>query len=103
MLNNQSAKPVWVNPQMDKLSQGWILALPGLEGFSNAEFSETVAMLLCLPSLCCKPHVGAPLRQQGLLVDNFGGNLMSLTNIPGDSFRHRHDKVKTLINSFCSS
>ena len=26
---------------------------------------------------------------------------MSVTNIPGDSFRHRHDKVKTVLNSFC--
>ena len=28
---------------------------------------------------------------------------MSVTNIPGDSFRHRHDKVKTVLNSFCLS
>ena len=39
-----------------------------------------------------------PLRQHGL-----GDNLMSVTNIPGDSFRHIHDKVKTVINSFCVS
>ena len=26
---------------------------------------------------------------------------MSVTNIPGDSFRHRHDKVKTVLNRFC--
>ena len=34
-------------------------------------------------------------------VDSFGDNLMSVTNIPGDSFRHRHDKVKTVLNRFC--
>ena len=92
---DQSARPVWVNPQLDKLSQGWILAMPGHEGFSQAEFSETVARLLCLPSPCCQPRVGSPLGQHGLHVDTFGDNLMSVTNIPGDSFRHRHDKVKT--------
>ena len=26
---------------------------------------------------------------------------MSVTNIPGDSFRHRHDKVKNVLNRFC--
>jgi hypothetical protein len=36
-----------------------------------------------------------------MLVDSFGDNLMSATNIPGDSFRHRHDKVKTVLNRFC--
>ena len=98
---DQSARPVWANPQLDKLSQGWILAMPGPEGFSHAEFGETVARLLCLPSSCCQPKLGAPLGQHGLLVDSFGDSLMSVTNIPGDSFRHRHDKVKTVLNRFC--
>ena len=75
--------------------------MPGPEGFTHAEFSETVARLLCLPSPSCQPKLGTPLGQHGMLVDNFGDNLMSVTNIPGDSFRHRHDKVKTVINSFC--
>ena len=98
---DQSARPVWVNPQLDKLSQGWILSLPGPEGFSHAEFSETVAKQLCLPSPCCQPRIGTPLGQHGMNVDSFGDNLMSVTNIPGDSFRHRHDKVKTVLNRFC--
>ena len=75
--------------------------MPGHDGFSQAEFSETVARLLCLPSPCCQPRVGTPLGQHGLHVDTFGDNLMSVTNIPGDSFRHRHDKVKTVLNRFC--
>ena len=33
---DQSARPVWVHPQLDKLSQGWILSLPGHNGFSQA-------------------------------------------------------------------
>ena len=98
---DQSARPVWVHPQLDKLSQGWILLTPGPNGFTNAEFGETVARFLCLPSPCCQPRVGAPLNQHGLLVDCFGDNLMSVTNIPGDSFRHRHDKIKTTLNSLC--
>ena len=98
---DQSARPVWANPQLDKLSQGWLLAMPGPQGFSHAEFGETVARLLCLPSPCCQPKVGAPLGERGLVVDTFGDNLMSVKNIPGDSYRHRHDKVKTTINSLC--
>ena len=98
---DQSVRPVWVNPQLDKLSQGWILAGVGPEGFTHAEFGETVARLLCLPSPCCQSRLGASLGQHGMLVDTFGDNLMSVTNIPGDSFRHRHDKVKTVLNSFC--
>jgi len=33
-------------------------------------------------------------------VDIFGDNLMSVTNIPGDSFRIRHDKSKSVLNRF---
>ena len=29
---DQTARPVWVHPQLDKLSQGWILSLPGSGG-----------------------------------------------------------------------
>ena len=77
------------------------MANPGPEGFSHAEFGETVARHLCLPSPCCQPKLGANLGQHGLLLDSFGDNLMSVTNIPGDSFRHRHDKVKSVLNRFC--
>jgi hypothetical protein len=100
---DQSARPVWANPQLDKLSQVWLLAMPGPRGFSHAEFGETVARLVCLPSPCCQPKVGAPLGERGLVVDTFGDNLMSVRNIPGDNYRHSHDKVKTTINSLRSS
>ena len=89
------------NPQLDKISQGWILTFPGLEGFTGPEFSETVARYLCLPSPCCLPKVGVPLGQKGLLVDPFGTNVLSVSNIPGDHYRTRHDKVKTVIHSLC--
>ena len=98
---DQSVRPVWVHPQLDKLSQGWILSLPGHNGFSQAEFSETVARFMCMPSPCCQPKLGESLEQHGLHLDAFGDNVMSVSNIPGDMFRERHDKVKTVINSFC--
>ena len=98
---DQTARPVWVYPQLDKLSQGWILSLPGHNGFSQAEFSETVARFLCMPSPCCQPKVGESLDQHGLHLDAYGDNVMSVTNIPGDMFRIRHDTVKTVLNSLC--
>ena len=77
LLPDQTSRPAWVHPQHDKLSQGWILSLPGHRGFTQAEFSETVARLLCLPSPCCQPKVGTPLHQHGLHIDMFGDNIMS--------------------------
>ena len=41
------------------------------------------------------------LVSMGSWLTSFGDNMMSVTNIPGDSFRIRHDKVKTVINRFC--
>ena len=35
------------------------------------------------------------------MVDPFGNNVLSVTNIPGDHNRIRHDKVKTALNSLC--
>ena len=63
---DQTARPVWVHPQLNKLSQGWILSLPGHKGFTQEEFTETVARLLCLPSPCCQDKVGTALGQYGL-------------------------------------
>ena len=98
---DQTARPVWVHPQLDKLSHIWILSLPGHNGFTQAEFRETIARFMCLPSPACQSRVGEPLDQHGLHLDAFGDNLMAVTNIPGDMFRARHDRVKTILNSFC--
>ena len=97
--HNQAARPVWANPQLDKLSQGWVLSLPGPRGLAHQEFSETVARLLCLPSPCCVTKVGKALGQDGLRVDPFGDNVLSVKNIPGGSFTARHDASKMVINS----
>jgi hypothetical protein len=96
---DQTARPVWAHPQLDKLSQGWILSLPGPGGLSQAEFSETVARHLCLPSPCCAARVGEPLGMRNLTIDPFGDSILSVSNIPGGSFTARHDLVKGAINS----
>ena len=31
----QTARPVWVHPQLDKLSQGWVHSLPGPKGLNQ--------------------------------------------------------------------
>ena len=93
--------PVWVHPQLDKLSQGWVLSLPGPKGLNQTLFSETMARLLCLFSPSCAASVGAPLGQRGLVVDPFGDNVLSISNIPGGSFTARHDLVKTCLQTLC--
>ena len=96
---DQTARPVWAHPQLDKLSQGWILSLPGPGGLGQAEFSETVARHLCLPSPCCASRVGESLGMRNLTIDAFGDNILSVSNIPGGAFTARHDSVKMTINS----
>ena len=61
---DQTARPVWAHPQLDKLSQGWILSLPGPGGLGQAEFSETVARHLCLPSP--SPLINQQVRQSSV-------------------------------------
>ena len=95
---DQSARPVWANPQMDTLSTGWLQQLPGPEGLTQVEFSETMARFLCLPSPSCAPKVGEPLHQRGLTIDIFGDNVLSVTNLPGGNFTRRHDGVKLAIS-----
>ena len=96
---DQTARPVWAHPQLDKLSQGWILSLPGPGGLIQSEFSETVARHLCLHSPCCAPRVGESLGMRNLTIDPFGDNVLSVSNIPGGAFTARHDTVKCAINS----
>ena len=87
----------WTN--RDKLSTAWLQCLPGPEGFSNAEFSEAMALVLCMPSPSCKERVGEKVGKA--VVDKFGDNIMS-QHLPGDHWRIRHDKIKMKINSMCS-
>ena len=86
----------WTN--RDKLSTSWLLSLPGPEGFNNAEFSEALALTLCMPSPSCQQRVGEKVGKS--VVDVFGDNIMAAA-LPGDHWRTRHDTVKLCINSLC--
>ena len=56
---DQSARPVLVWPQLDKLSTAWLLTLPGPHtGLSAAVFSEATCAHLCLPSPACSDRLG---------------------------------------------
>ena len=93
---DQAARPVWVWPQMDKLSAAWLLALPGPQnGLTSAVFSEAMCMNLCLPSPACRDRVGESIGRTK--VDQFGDKVMS-AHLPGDSWRIRHDTVKIELN-----
>ena len=87
----------WAN--RDKLCTAWLQSLPGPDGFSNPEFTEALALVLCIPSPACKDRVGEKVGKS--VVDVFGDSIMS-AHLPGDDWRTRHDKVKMAINSLCS-
>ena len=94
---DQTARPVWVFPQFDKLSAAWILATPSAHTFlSSPVFREAMAAHLCLPSPCCQSKVGQPVGIEGATVDVFGDKVMS-AKLPFDSWRHRHDDIKVAI------
>ena len=91
---DQSARPVWVFPQFDKLSQAWILATPNPHTYLPAPvFREAMAAHLCLPSPACQPHVGKPVGKEGARVDVWGDSV-TCAKLPFDTWRHRHDDVQ---------
>ena len=93
---NRAARPVWVWPQRDKLSSAWLLSLPGPQnGLSADIFSEAVCSNLCLPSPVCRERVGERLGRSS--IDPFGDKVMA-AQLPGDTWRIRHDTVKTELN-----
>ena len=87
----------WTN--RDKLCTAWLQSLPGSEGFSNLEFTEALALALCMPSPACQERVGEKVGKS--VVDVFGDNIMSAA-LPGDHWRTRHDTIKMALNSLCS-
>ena len=93
---NQLARPVKIWPQMDKLSTSWLLSLPGPHnGLSATIFSEAVCLNLGLPSPACCEKVGQRLGR--VTVDYYGDKVMS-AQLPGDTWRIRHDTVKIELN-----
>ena len=96
MYPDQLARPVKVWPQMDKLSTSWLLSLPGPHsGLASNIFSEAVCANLCLPSPSCRGIVGERIGRT--TVDLYGDALMAAP-LPGDSWRIRHDTIKSEIN-----
>ena len=60
---------------------------------------EAISAHLCLPSPALREGgwVGKPVGTRGVVVDKFGDNVLCSHEIPGDSWRHRHDEVKMAI------
>ena len=85
----------------DKMSTSWLHCLPGPEGLGNAQFSEALALMLCMPSPACKTHVGQQVGAKAACVDTYGHKVMS-ANLPGDHWRTRHDVTKMEISSLCA-
>ena len=74
---DQTARPVWVFPQFDKMSGAWVLALPSANTYlSGPVFRETMAWHLCLPSPSCRDLVGTPVGTEGARVDMWGEQIM---------------------------
>ena len=93
---DKTARPVKVWPQLDKLSTSWLLSLPGPHsGLASNIFSEAVCANLCLPSPACRSLVGE--RVGRTTVDSYGDKVMA-AHLPGDSWRTRHDTIKSEIN-----
>ena len=101
---DQTARPVWVFPQFDKMSCAWLMATPSPEThIPTILFREAMAAHLCLPSPCCQSHLGKPTGykdSQGnpTYVDSFGDVVMSAT-LCHDTWRTRHSDVLRVISA----
>ena len=75
----------------------WELAIgnPDLS-LSARVFRDAFSSHLCLPSpeLRDGGWVGRPVGSKGDVVDKFGDSVMCCNQIPGDSWRTRHDTIK---------
>ena len=101
---DRSFRPATVYQNFDKLSGAWLLALPGPStGLSSQVFAEAMAAHLCLPSPAVQESgwVGKPLGRRGENIDQFGDTIMNCSELPGDSWRHRHDTGKMAITTEC--
>ena len=59
-------------------------------------------MHLFLPSLACKGVVGQRVGTRGAVAGQFGDEIMCCNQLPGDSWRWRHDEVKLCIMGMCN-
>ena len=97
---NQLTRAVTVWPQVDKLSSAWLLSYPGPHtGMPAAVFSEATCSHLCLPSPACRDRVGEKVGKT--VVDIFGDKVMA-ARLHGDTWRIKHDTVKSELNRLCT-
>ena len=95
----RTARPVTVFPNIadDKCAGSWLLATPSPDSSMSAKvFREALSSHLCLPSPALRDGgwIGRPVGSRGEVVDKFGDSIMCCKEIPGDSWRKRHDTVK---------
>ena len=99
---DRDARPVTVyqNVSDDKCAGSWLLAIPSRDNcLSSPVFKEALSAHLCLPSPSVRQGgwVGKPVGTKGQVIDKFGDSILCSAEIPGDSWRHRHDTVKMAI------
>ena len=99
---DRDARPVTVyqNVADDKCAGSWLLAIPSRDNcLSTKVFREAISSHLCLesPALREGGWVGRPVGTTGKVIDRFGDSVLCCQEIPGDSWRHRHDTVKMAI------
>ena len=100
--HDQDCRPVTVyqNVSDDKCAGSWLLAIPSRDNcLSSPVFKEALSAHLCLPSPALRQGgwVGKPVGSRGEVIDPFGDKILCCHEIPGDSWRHRHDAVKMAI------
>ena len=88
--SNQKARPV-IHKQLDKSPVHGLLHYLGLTHTFHPEFSEVMCSFLCVPSPACRDLVGSKIGRGR--VDIWGDKVQS-SILPGDLFRHKHDRVK---------
>ena len=91
------ARPVWSWANRDKLTNAWLLSLPGPHtARSSPIFKEGLAMVLCLPSPPCVDRVGERIGDRK--VDEFGDALRCKA-LAGGGWTIRHDRTKVEVRS----
>ena len=86
-----TAWPVWVHPQQDRMCSAWLHGTTSPATFIDSKvFTEVMASKLCLPSPCCRGHVGKPTgykdkKGNPTYVDIFGDSVMCST-LPFDTW-----------------
>ena len=98
---DHQACPVRTWPLLDRLTTSWLLALPE-NGMSSPVFQEAISAHLGVPGPACKDWVVGEMVNRNSVVDLYGDKVMAAKNIPGDTWRERHDKVETATPQLCA-